>query len=77
MLKNSCYHHSSGDLSEAEIAAVLAQHEKDLAATRAKLAGGRDRHMDELRQKLAQRRRQREETLRNKHSQEVSHIYLS
>ena len=63
-------------MSEAEVAAVLKQHDREMQEALKRLDSGRDKQADSLRQKLAERRRNRMGQLRNKHEQEVSRIYM-
>ena len=62
-------------MSEAEVAAVLKQHDREMQEALKRLDSGRDKQADSLRQKLAERRRNRMGQLRSKHEQEVSRIY--
>jgi hypothetical protein len=50
---------------------LLQQHEKDLDNALNKHNTNRDRQMEDLRKRLADRRRQREQQLKQKHAAEV------
>ena len=50
---------------------ILKQHEKDLQDALSKHNANRDRQLEDLRRRLADKRRQREEQLRKKHAEEV------
>ena len=58
-------------MKDGEIRDILNQHEKDLSNLMGKLNKSREKKMGDMREKLAERRRHREEQLMNKHSQEV------
>jgi hypothetical protein len=62
---------SAGDLSEAEVAAILSNHEKELDKINGQLDKDKQAHLAELRRKLAERRRMKEGRLREKQEQEV------
>ena len=61
----------SGDLSDSEIAAVIAAHNKELRELESKFDTQKDRQQAELMEKLAQRRLKKEMALREDHSQIV------
>ncbi|XP_006824590.2 uncharacterized protein LOC100375297, partial [Saccoglossus kowalevskii] len=60
-----------GDLSQSEVDRIMSDHEKELAALLARLDGQKQRQTQDLRDRLAQRRKQKEKTLREKHVKEA------
>lgn len=60
-----------GSLSKEEMRRILSQHEEDLETTLGKQTKERERQMQELRQRLAEKRRNKEAALRDKHTREV------
>ena len=50
---------------------ILAQHEKDLAEALNKHNSNKDRQLEELKRRLADKRRQKEQQLKQKHTTEV------
>ena len=58
-------------MSEAEVAAVMKEHDREMQDALRKLDAQRDKQSEQLRAKLAERRRQKMAALRNKHAQEV------
>ena len=67
----------SGDLSEAELKAILSQHEKDLQAALDKHNSAKEKQLADLRHKLEERRRKRERELRDKQKKEVGSFSLT
>ncbi|XP_070551432.1 trichohyalin-like [Ptychodera flava] len=59
------------DLSQADIDRIMAEHEKELAAVLGRLDSQKQRQLQELRDRLAQRRKQREKSLHDKHVKEA------
>ncbi|XP_077985306.1 uncharacterized protein LOC144439946 [Glandiceps talaboti] len=60
-----------GDLSQSEIDRIMAEHEKEVATVLGRLDSQKQRQLHDLRDRLAQRRKQREKSLREKHIQEA------
>ena len=63
-------------MSQSEIDEVIKNHERDTQEALRKLEQGREKQAANLRQRLADRRKQKQGELRNKHSAEVCN-YLS
>ena len=61
----------SAGMSEAEVAAVMKEHDREMQDALRKLDAQRDKQSEQLRSKLAERRRQKMAALRNKHAKEV------
>ena len=53
------------------MAAVMKEHDREMQDALRKLDAQRDKQSEQLRSKLAERRRQKMAALRNKHAQEV------
>ena len=58
-------------MSEAEVAAILKEHDREMQEALRRLDQGRDKQAEQLRQKLAERRRNRMGDLRGNHATEV------
>ena len=61
-------------MSDAEIEAILKEHDREMQDALRRLDGGRDQQAEHLRQRLADRRRKKMGELRDKHATEVHHI---
>ena len=62
---------TAGDLSDAELAAIMAAHDRELQEALRKHDASRQSQSDSLRQKLAEKRRKAEAELRDRQGKEV------
>lgn len=60
-------------MKAAEVADIMNKHGKELETTMAKFSDSKHRQADELHRKLAQRRKAREDALREKQAKEVNY----
>lgn len=67
----------TGDLKDGQVKDIMGRYEKDLEASMNKHNIDKDRQADDLRRRLAERRKKKEQLLHEKHKQEVSFfLYL-
>lgn len=62
-----------GDLKDSQIKDILDKYEKDLDANMSKFSLEKEKQLQDLRRKLAEKRRRKEALLREKHNKEVSY----
>lgn len=62
-----------GDLKDSQIKDILDKYEKDLDANMSKFNLEKEKQLQDLRRKLAEKRRRKEALLREKHNKEVSY----
>lgn len=65
----------TGDLKDGQVKDIMGRYEKDLEASMNKHNLDKDRQADDLRRRLAERRKKKEQLLHEKHKQEVSILF--
>ena len=71
LLSGTRHFYILGDMKAAEVADIMNKYGKDLEATMNKHNNSKQRQAGELHRKLAQRRKAKEDALRDKHLKEV------